>query len=301
MSEDIQQASNAPFQPDSSVVPPMRRDKRCYYFQNHWFAAFSWLHFDIQSKRVLCFYCASACKQGIILRSTKTETAFTVDGFANWKKGKEKFIEHEKSDLHRESVMKLMVACRQPPIDAQLLKAKENEQKEAYVALTGIVTSIKFLARQGLALRGHDSDDGNLQQLLKLRSTDIPELKRWLTGAKKHYTTSDIQNEILELMTHDIFREIASTVRVAKYYSLIVDETADISGHEQVSICLRYVDDNFCPEEAFVGLHTTPSTTADAITALILDVLMRFGLLLENLRGQCYDGAANMSGVFRLN
>ena len=32
------------------------------------------------------------------------------------------------------------------------------------------------------------------------------------------------------------------------------------------------------------------------ISSIIQDVLIRLGLPLDNLRGQCYDGAANMSG-----
>jgi hypothetical protein len=285
----------SPFQPDASNIPPMCRDRN-YYFQNHWFADFKWLHFDTHKKRVLCFYCMSACNKGLILNLSKVETAFTIDGFSNWKKGNEKFMAHEKSDLHRESVLKLS-ASKQAPIDAQLSRAREKEQKNAYIALRAIVTSVMFLARQGLALRGHENDEGNFQQLLNLRAKDIPELQKWLIGAKKHYTTADVQNELLQIMAHAILRDITSTIREAKYYSLIVDETADISGIEQVSLCLRYVDDNFCPHEAFLGLYQTANTTADAITSLILDSLTRFGLSLDNLRGQCYDGAANMSGI----
>ena len=36
--------------------------------------------------------------------------------------------------------------------------------------------------------------------------------------------------------------------------------------------------------------------TSDALVALIKDVLLRMNLKLENCRGQCYDGAGNMSG-----
>ena len=160
---------------------------------------------------MLCFPCALARAQPMILHSTKSETAFTIGGFCNLKKGKEKFIKHKKSDLHRESVMKI-AACRQLLVDAQLSKAKEKEQKEAYAALKEIVTLILFLERQGLAVRGHDSDEGNFQELLRLRAKEIPELKKWLTETKKHYTTSDIQNELLQIMTHEILRDVTLTV-----------------------------------------------------------------------------------------
>lgn len=46
--------------------------------------------------------------------------------------------------------------------------------------LLKLLSSLKFLVRQGLAICGHKEVDGNLIQLLKLRSSDAPGLKRWL-------------------------------------------------------------------------------------------------------------------------
>ena len=62
-------------------------------------------------------------------------------------------------------------------------------------------------------------------------------------------------------------------------------------------ICVRHV----CPQtyevhEDCIGLYSTNETNADQLTCLIKDVLIRSNPLLCNCRGQCYDGAANMSG-----
>ena len=51
-----------------------------------------------------------------------------------------------------------------------------------------------------------------------------------------------MQNEILKTMAHMILRDIASDIQKARWFSLIVDETTDTSIKEQVSICLRYVN-----------------------------------------------------------
>lgn len=53
----------------------------------------------------------------------------------------------------------------------------------------------------------------------------------------------DVQNELLEMMAHKIQRDIASDVQDAMWFSLIIDETNDISVKEQVSICLTYMSD----------------------------------------------------------
>ena len=48
--------------------------------------------------------------------------------------------------------------------------------------------------------------------------------------------------------------------------------------------------------EDCIGLYATDRTDAGNLTQLIKDVLVRLSLPLERCRGQCYDGASNMSG-----
>ena len=76
----------------------------------------------------------------------------------------------------------------------------------------------------------------------------------------------------------------------------MVDETTDISNNEQVVLCLRWVDDAFNVHEEFVGLYKVHSISSDSLVAVIKDVLLRLNLTLNKVRGQCYDGAANMAG-----
>ena len=76
----------------------------------------------------------------------------------------------------------------------------------------------------------------------------------------------------------------------------MVDETTDMSNTEQMVICLRYVDDNLEVHEEFIGLYSLESTSAEYITSVIGDILLRMNLKIENCRGQCYDGASSMSG-----
>jgi len=57
------------------------------------------------------------------------------------------------------------------------------------------------------------------------------------------------------------------------------------------------VDENLQPQEKFVGLYNLEETTGKALASMILDVLLRLGLSVNKLRGQAYDGAANMAGM----
>ena len=87
-----------------------------------------------------------------------------------------------------------------------------------------LLLSPKFLLRQGLAVRGHDEIEGNLMQLLLLlRCEDNSNLKMWIK--EKKYLSSDIINEIMQIMSSSILKQL----REASMYSLIVDEAMDIS------------------------------------------------------------------------
>ena len=61
----------------------------------------------------------------------------------------------------------------QCPLQNQLV----SEQEAARQSLKIIFTSIEYLAQQGLALRGHCGERGNLLQLLKPCSCDCEQFK----------------------------------------------------------------------------------------------------------------------------
>ena len=44
-------------------------------------------------------------------------------------------------------------------------------------------------------------------------------------------------------------------------FGIIVEETTDICNKEQMSICIRYIDEKLVPIEVFMGFVETPSTT----------------------------------------
>lgn len=163
-----------------------------------------------------------------------------------------------------------------------------------------IMSCVQFLGRQGLALRGNQSDEGNLSQLLKLRSDDDSMLFEWLNSRAHDYTSPKIQNDMLSIMANSIIRDIATEIRSQPQlqYSIIIDGTQDITGTKQESICLCYIDHNLIPREEFVGLYEVSLTTGENLANVAKDVLLRLNLSLGGLRGQTYGGAANMSGKY---
>uniref|UniRef100_H3AT11 DUF4371 domain-containing protein n=1 Tax=Latimeria chalumnae TaxID=7897 RepID=H3AT11_LATCH len=97
-------------------------------------------------------------------------------------------------------------------------------------------------------------------------------------------------------MAHDILRTLMTEIHEADFFSIIIDETVDISVKEQVSVCFRIVNKDLETEEIFFGFYNTSDTTSQALYTLLKDVLLRLDFPLEKCRGQCYDGAANVAG-----
>ena len=185
---------------------------------------------------------------------------------------------------------------KKPTIEQRLNTQKQSEMISARIALEKLFSTVNFLARQGLALRGNDSDENaNLIQLLKLRAEDSSDLKNWL-NRKNKWLSHDVINEILDLMANKIIREKLKSIKAAKWFSIIVDETSDVSRLEQVSICVRIVLDDLTVQEIFLGFYATKNTKSETLFEIIKDVFIRFNLKFTHLRGQCYDGASNMSG-----
>ena len=162
-----------------------------------------------------------------------------------------------------------------------------------------ILSTIKFLCRQGLPLRGDkDEIDSNFKQLLLLKAESDPILAQWLKRKENLYTSATIQNEIIKIMGITILREIASTIRKAPFFVIMADETADIANKEQVTLIIRWVSPkSFEVHEEFIGLYQVDAIDAQTLTAVITDTLLRMNLSITKLRGQCYDGATAMSGA----
>ena len=140
--------------------------------------------------------------------------------------------EHEKSDRHKESVLKQAGYSSATDVGMQLSVQLSKDQKNYQSMFLKVISNIHFLARQGLALRGHfenvDNLEGNFYQLLLLQAAQCPEqLKSWIL--RKEYTSPEILNEIIIIMGQTILRSLLSCICSTSWFSIIADEATDIS------------------------------------------------------------------------
>ena len=115
-----------------------------------------------------------------------------------------KFNVHQSRNCHKEEVLKVFTLPATIPNVAECLS--KAHQVERFLK---ILSNLRFLACQGIAIRGHgDESDSNFHQLLKLRKEDDPRIETWLKKKTDKYTSSDIQNEILKIMALHNFRQL---------------------------------------------------------------------------------------------
>ncbi|XP_037077336.1 zinc finger MYM-type protein 1-like [Pollicipes pollicipes] len=147
-----------------------------------------------------------------------------------------------------------------------------------------------------------DEEAGNVIRFLTTVAQHDPVLKRWLARRKEsrmHFTSPEALAEVQRQLAHAVIRRVVDEVGAAESFAVVVDETADVAGREHMAICLRFVTEALTVRETFIGLYQADSTTAAALFGLIQDALTRLQLPMDRIRGQCYDGAANMAGAFR--
>ena len=93
-----------------------------------------------------------------------------------------------------------------------------------------------------------------------------------------------------------IRKSVCDGVKEAKMFSLLVDETKDISKTEQVSIVIWFVDIKGTIREHVLTFIDTAILTAEGLTKHIFDILEKFQLDPQWIIAQYYDGASIMSG-----
>eukprot|EP00102_Acyrthosiphon_pisum_P022223 XP_016659433.1 PREDICTED: 52 kDa repressor of the inhibitor of the protein kinase-like [Acyrthosiphon pisum] len=190
----------------------------------------------------------------------------------NWKSAKEICYRHSCLQYHQLAVLK-----------------SDNFLKMADGKIDSVqLETIIFCGRQEIPLRGHkdygrlslndpDNNDGNFRALLRYRAkNDDDTLKSHIlnAGGKQMYS-----------------------MKKAKFFTVLADETSDVQGIEQFSLAVRYFDEEVNEiREDFLKFVPVHDVTGKGLATTIKKELQSLGLDLNYMRGQGYDGA--MSGAF---
>ncbi|CAF1305488.1 unnamed protein product, partial [Didymodactylos carnosus] len=86
-------------------------------------------------------------------------------------------------------------------------------------------------------------DANDPETIAKFDNVMVEHLRRIQTSERKniaHYLGDGIQNEIIHLISEGIKKQILDMFQSAKYYSIILDTTPDITHTKQLTLVIRY-------------------------------------------------------------
>lgn len=261
----------------------------------------TWLLYSPSKNALFCFTCR--------LFSTAVNKFSSPDGQNDWKHIQEYVLSHENSADHKQSTLTYTrrghIASR---IDRALVNQYNCEVQYWKDILKRIVAVVKFLTSRGLAFRGENQtagspNNGNYLGCLELLSQFDPfifeHLQRYGNPGKGHtsYLSANICNEFIDIMGKRVLNEILAELRNAKYYSISVDSTPDLSHVDQMTFVIRYVHEGNITER-FLEFIPIQKHGANYLANAVIAFLEKHGIDLNNCRGQSYDNAANMAGQY---
>ncbi|XP_075675265.1 uncharacterized protein LOC142644566 [Castanea sativa] len=268
-------------------------------FRVEWYETRNWLEYSIAKDAAFCFYCylfgKDVGKQG-------GGDTFVTKGFRLWNQvGKLDSHVGGVNSAHNQAVKKSEDLQKEKQHIQSVLVKKSNQDKAKYqIQLNAIVDCVRFLLFRGLAFRGHDesqgsSDKGNFLELLQFLGDHNESINEVMQNSWKNckLTHPDIQKDMVNAIAHETSKAIIEDLGNG-FFSILVDESRDISVKEQMTFVLRYVNKQGIIIERFLGIVHVASTTALLLKCAIEGLLCEHNLSLLRLRGQGYDGASNM-------
>ena len=141
---------------------------------------------------------------------------------------------------------------------------------------------------------------GILELLAEYNTFLAEHIQKRVNKGKGHvsYFSSIVCEEFIDVIATKVLDIIISEIKQAKYYSVSVDSTPDITNVDQLTIVFRYVLPDG-PVERFVKFILTCGHTDHQLADLLLEFTKDNGINLKDLRGQSYDNASNMSRTYK--
>ena len=118
-------------------------------------------------------HCMALNLPGHLIKGNIMESTY-VSGFCNWKDGTRCFSRHEHTAAHKVAVdVSINIPHTSRDVGHMLSSAHTQQKALNQHYLIKVAQNIRFLSRQGVALRGDtDESDGNFMQLMHLCAID---------------------------------------------------------------------------------------------------------------------------------
>lgn len=322
-----------------SVHRKGNRDVKCYLSKKH-FSEFRWLTYSCHLQGLLCKFCFLFAKQGGVYQQTNLNK-FVKSPLKKYSKllGKDgDLISHQTHRYHKDAIERaefFLQTISNPDISINNMIDQKRRQQilENRERLKPIIEGVILLGRQNIAFRSHRDDGfsfsnntdhtsritdngdspinrGNFKAILEYRAKGDPILKNHLINAtaRSTYISKTIQNELILTIGEEITGIITEKIGKAKFFSIIFDETTDISNSSQMTFFVRYVFANKIHEDflcflqchrenyADVGISIEPILSGKILADTVIKAMKDYSLNLKNCIGLGTDGCNVMLG-----
>lgn len=276
-------------------------------FRSHYTNIYPWLVYSPSLDGAFCKNCTLFASEthrdrlGVLVNKP----------FTQWNKLNERFKSHSKSDYHHQSTERAEAFIQTIIAPEKTVPTLLDNEKQANIhrnrrLVKTIAETVLLCGRQCIPLRGdHEKADtegnpGNFLALLKFVSGYNISLKDHLSSPQYRnatYVSPQTQNELINIIGKQIIqRKIIEEVREAQYFSILADEVTS-HNQEQLALCVRFVDAQGQIREEFIEFLKLKNITGLNIAATIKQELSDLCLPIQNIVGQGYDGASNMSSA----
>uniref|UniRef100_A0A8C3T1M7 DUF4371 domain-containing protein n=1 Tax=Chelydra serpentina TaxID=8475 RepID=A0A8C3T1M7_CHESE len=207
-----------------------------------------------------------------------------------WKKASVSLKTHDTVALHRYS----MESWAEFKLRKEKVSKTTTKKNSAHAK--AVEENREFMRAVVESLCHTSFDRGNFLEVLRLLSNFNSVVKKKLSDGpgNAEYVHCDIQNEVMDIMANMIRKQISEEVKAAKHFALQVDECKD-SKKEQISVVVRYLNNDSIHEE-FLHFIPAEGLDADSLLEKIKSTLCECSIDKNACIGQCYEGAAVMSG-----
>jgi len=238
-----------PTQPIGHNFPRKRVGNDWRQFLPKWFKEHDWLEYSVSKDAAFCFYCYLFRQEAD--HEKFGHVVFTKTGFNDFKHAYRGFPGHVGgvSSCHNKARLCAEDFKNQRASITHKIDANTKTAEMLYeVRLTAALDVASFLIAQGHAFRGNDEsvtslNKGNFLEMIdwyKNRNDDVRVAYDELCQNNARMTSPQIQQDITRSYAEEVTEVIKEEIGDG-YFSVLIDESRDISIAEQMAVLVRLV------------------------------------------------------------
>ena len=256
----------------STTNAPKDLGKHGKTFKKKWLKAYDWLIYNEDEKKMFCKY----CKQ-----TKESKVPLWINGNASFREDRIKH--YEEGNIHQQAIIK-----------SRGMKEGVKDLMDMPVTVKRTDLNVAFKTMYHLLHKrdpfSHYKKDMDFLSFLKVTTPaqDLP--------ANANLRSDRIQSELIAVIGSQIQNDILDEIKASPCFSLIIDETCDVTVREQLIIYIKYIGTDNAVKTSFVGICEVSAGDASTITSALLQFVDDNGLSRAKITGFGSDGASVMLG-----